>query len=66
MVITGRPTKARTFLPLAQDRSQSPPNKSVNISESRTMSLFEITKPALEDGIEFADDRVHVELRASL
>ncbi len=56
MVITARPTEARTFRPLAQDRSQAPPNKTVNVSESRSMGLLEITEPALEDGIEFADD----------
>ena len=56
MVITTRSTEARTFHPLAQDRSQSPPNKTVNVSESRSMGLLEISEPALEDGIEFADD----------
>ena len=57
MVITTRSTEARTFFPLAQDRSQSPPNKTVNVSESRSMGLLEISEPALEDGIEFADHR---------
>ncbi len=55
-MIACRPTKSRTFLPLAQDRSQPSPHESVNITERGSMGVFEVTKPASKSRIEFCGD----------
>ncbi len=49
-------TETWSLIPLAQDCSQPPPDKSVNVLESCSMGLLEVAKPAPEDGIEFLDD----------
>ena len=59
-VITCRASKARTFLPLAQDRSQSPPNETINVSKCCSMGMLEVPEPALEDRIELTDDGLQV------
>ena len=56
-VIACRSAKAGTLLPLTQDCSQPPPNESVNVAKRRPVSMFEISKPAPEEGVELADDR---------
>ena len=49
-------TKARTFFPLAQDRSQPPADEAIDVSKRRPVGVFEVSKPALQDGIEHGDD----------
>jgi hypothetical protein len=55
-MIAFRPTKAWTFFPLTQERSQSTPHESVNITERGPMGMLEVSKPAPEDRIELGDD----------
>ena len=59
-VIAIRPTKSRTFFPLTQERSQPTPHESVNSTERGPMSVFEVSKPAPENGSELCDDTFQI------
>jgi hypothetical protein len=55
-MIARRSTKARTLLPLAQDRSEPPTDKAIDVPKRAAVSLLEVTKPAPQEGIELGDD----------
>ena len=59
-VITRSPPKTGTFLPLTQDCPQAPPHETVNITERGSMGVFEVSKPAPENGRELCDDALQI------
>ena len=55
MVLRGT-TKARTFVPLPQERPESATDKTIHVPERRESRVFEVPKPPPEEWIEFGND----------
>ncbi len=55
-MVTKCPAKSWPFFPLPQDRSQTTPHKSVNVTERGAIGVLEVPKPASENSIELRDD----------
>jgi hypothetical protein len=56
MVLRGT-TKARTFVPLPQERPESATDQTIDVPERRESRVLAVPKPPPEEGIECGDDR---------
>jgi len=55
MILRG-PTKARTFVPLPQERPEASTDKAIDVAKRRASRVFEVPKPPPEERLECGND----------